>query len=205
MLTDVTNSNSKDSWSVIVTPKLKGDIKCLALAAYSNACRLLKDAKLLKDSYATSEALSILADEEFSKAFICLICVQEHRWDSEIYYGLKKHPEKQGVADAIREYMEWFIKNRDSLLQMNQSILPNDMHLIIEKTKLNIVKKQKKDRYKQSLLYVGFDRNACITSEPNKVSCRNETESCLKKTELFKETVEIMLSVQIEGFVKVIL
>ncbi|MBI5892553.1 MAG: AbiV family abortive infection protein [Deltaproteobacteria bacterium] len=206
---------NQESWIDIVTPNIKGDIERIAIEAYTNACDILKDAKILmrEDRYARAGALVILSEEEFSKAFILFVCAQQNRWDSEIFYALKKHPEKQGIAKAMREYFEWFVDNYNLVIKMNQfafvpatpSMLPSQKQWkeMIGKTKKGI-KKEKKERYKQALLYVGFDRTAKVTSNPKNVN-KKEVEDCCKEAERFKEVVEIALSGQIAGFTKIMI
>lgn len=207
--------NNHKSWSDTATPKLKDDIEHIAVAAYANACDLLHDAMILlrEDRLARAGALVILSEEEFSKAFILLVCAQQNRWDSEIMDALKRHPKKQGIADAMRMYFEWFVDNYRRVMEMNQfsfvpatpATLPSQKQWeeIICKTKKRM-KKAKKEQYKQSLLYVGFDRTAKIIFNPREAD-KKEIENYFKEAEGFKEVVEIALSGQIVKFKKIAL
>jgi len=145
---------TRPSWTETVTPNLKKDIEKIALSAYTNACELFVDAKALlrENRLARAGALVILAEEEFSKSFILLVCAQQHRWDSVIFYALKDHSPKQGIAGAMREYFEWFVDNYNRVSQMNRftfipitpSVLPGKKQWddLIDKTKKEIKDKR---------------------------------------------------------------
>jgi hypothetical protein len=98
----------QNEWSKIVTPRIKGNMGESARAAYQNGCALHDDALLLFDGerFPRSAALAILAEEEFSKAFILFISVNQGRWDSDIYKALRQHPQKQGIAEGMRAHFE---------------------------------------------------------------------------------------------------
>jgi len=207
--------NNQESWVDTVTPQLRESIQHIALAAYANACELLRDARLLlrEDRCARAGALVILSEEEFSKAFILLVCTQLDRWDSEIFYALKRHPKKQGVAEAMNEYFDWFVDNYNRIAEMNRfsfipatpAVLPSQQQWdeMIVKSKKDI-KKAKKEQYKQSLLYVGFDRMAKISSDPRNADIK-EVENCFKEAVNFKEGVELAMSGQIAKFDKIVI
>jgi AbiV family abortive infection protein len=206
---------NKEPWTDTVTSGLKSAIQQAALASYANACDLMNDAKILRqeDRYARAGALVILSEEEFSKAFILLVCAQQNRWDSVIFDALRRHPKKQGIASGMREYFEWFVDNysrvvemnRFSLVPMTPAIMPDQKRweeLVTNASKA--IKSEKKERYKQSVLYVGFDRKAKVTSDPRKAD-KIKVEDCFKEAEKFKEVVEIALSEQIPGFSKIVI
>jgi len=200
----------RKSWTKAITTELKDSIKTTSLAAYKNACELLKDAKILlrEGRSARAGALAILSEEEFSKAFSLVICIDQNRWDSGIFYGLKKHPEKQGISEAMKEYLDWFMDNYDRVTKMNRlsfvpvtpASIPGPKQLAewLDKAKKG-VKKAKTEQYKQSLLYVDFDINARVTSEPCSIS-QEEAENRIKEAEKYKKVVEITLMSQIVGF-----
>lgn len=202
--------SDKEPWIDTMTPELKNVIEQTALASYANACDLLTNAKLLlgANRYARAGALVILSEEEFSKAFTLLICAQQRRWDSVIYDALRRHPKKQGIAAAMRDYFEWFVDNYSCVMKVNQlsfipatpAILPNRERWeeLIATTNRGI-KSEKRERYKQSLLYVGFDRKGRITSDPRKID-KDRVNDCFKEAAKFKDVVEIALSGQIPGF-----
>jgi len=112
----------KSNWSDKMTPALRIAIQRVAHASYLNACELIKDAMVLRREgrYARAGALTILSEEEFSKAFILLVCLEQNRWDSVIVDALRKHPEKQGVANGMREYMAWLVENYERVMKMNR-------------------------------------------------------------------------------------
>jgi AbiV family abortive infection protein len=202
--------SNRETWTDTVTSILKNDIQQAALASYANACDLMKDATILRQEnrYARAGALIILSEEEFSKAFILLVCAQQNRWDYVLFDALRRHPKKQGIAAGMREYFVWFVDNYSRVMKMNQfslvpmtpATLPDQKRweeLITNTSKT--IKNEKKERYKQSLLYVGFDRKAKVTSDPRKTD-KTKVENCFKEAEKFKEVVEIALSEQIPGF-----
>jgi len=205
----------KSDWSDKVTPALKTTFQQVAHASYLNACELIKDAMVLRREgrYARAGALTILSEEEFSKAFILLVCLEQNRWDSVIVDALRRHPEKQGIASGMREYMAWLLKNHEKVMKMNQisfvpltpATLPGRQQLeeIIAKTKQEIGIKRK-DKLKQSLLYVGFNRKAEITSDPREVDM-STVENCLNETKKFKEVVKLAMFRLMPGFSAIVI
>ena len=205
----------REPWADTVTSALKSAIQQTALAAYANACDLMKDAKILwrEDRYARAGVLAILSEEEFSKAFILLVCAQQNRWGSDIFDALLRHPEKQGVAAGMREYFEWFVDNYNGAMKMSQfsfvpitpAILPDQERFEELTTNAKkVIKHQKKERYKQSLLYIGFDRKGKVICDPKKAD-KTQIENCFKEAEKFKEVVEIAFSGQIPGFSNILI
>ena len=205
----------KRDWSDKMTPALKTAIQQVAHASYLNACELMKDSMVLKREgrYARAGALTILSEEEFSKAFILLVCLEQNRWDSVIVDALRRHPEKQGIANGMREYMAWLVENHERVMKMNQisfvpltpATFPGRQRLeeIIAKTKQEIGIKRK-DKLKQSLLYVGFNRKADITSDPREVDM-SMVENCLNETKKFKEIVELAMFRLMPGFSAIVI
>ncbi len=205
----------KKPWKDTVTQTLKSAVEQTALACYANACDLMKDAKILlnENRLPRAGALVILSEEEFSKAFILIVCMQQNRWDSVIFDALMRHPEKQGIAAGMREYFEWFAKNYDSVMKMNKfSFVPMTPAILPSKQRFKelttnakkVIKSQEKEKYKQSLFYVGFDRNGHVTYDPKNAD-RVQIENCFNEAEKFKEVVEIALSGQIIGFSKILI
>lgn len=181
-----------------------------SLAAYKNACELLKDSDVLLHAsrFDRSAVLSILAEEEFSKAFFLIVCMMQNRWDSVIFHALKRHPEKQSLSDAMKVYFDWFIENYNRVMTRNQfgfvpirpAQMPGQKWLDdwVGKTKKN-VKKARLEHFKQSLLYVNLDKDARVTSEPGRLN-RKTAEDVINEARKFKEIVELALGSQIEGF-----
>ncbi len=200
----------KSDWSDKMTPSLKTAIQQVAHASYLNACELMKDAIVLRRDgrYARAGALAILSEEEFSKTFILLLCLEQNRWDSVIMDALRRHPEKQGMANGMREYMGWLVANYEKVMKMNQTsfvpitpaTIPERQQLeeIIAKTKQEIGIRRK-DKLKQALLYVGLDRKASITSDPRDVDM-SVVDNFFNETERFKEIVEQAMFRLIPGF-----
>ena len=203
----------KESWIDKVTPALKTALQETALASYTNACDLLRDAKVLKhnERHARAGVLAILSEEEFSKAFILLICAYQNRWDSEVFDALRRHPKKQGVAKGMRDYFEWFVDNYTQVMAINRlsiasvtpAMLPSHEQWarLIARTK-KVTKGEEKERHKQSLLYVGFNRKAIITSDPRSAE-QTEIEQRLEEAQKFKEIVEIALAEQLPSFCRI--
>jgi AbiV family abortive infection protein len=205
----------KSDWSDKMTPALKTAIQQVAHASYMNACELIKDAMVLRREgrYARAGALVILSEEELSKALILLVCLEQNRWDSVIVDALRRHPEKQGMANGMREYMAWLVENYERAMKMNQaSFVPltpatfpdrQRWEGIIANTKQEISSKRK-DRLKQSLLYVGLDRSANITSDPRDVDM-SVVDNCFNETKRFKEIVEQAMLKLMPGFSPVVI
>jgi AbiV family abortive infection protein len=202
-----------DKWEETITPELEDKLLIIAQASYRNACDILKDSITLYEagSIPRAGALAILSEEEFSKSFVFVICVNEHRWDSEIFLGVKRHPEKQSISESMREYVKWFIGNYNRVKQMNKSLLypmtparmPGHVHLNdwLHRAKKS-VKKAKKEKYKQSLIYVDFNKQAQLTSEPRQAKIE-DVEECINEAKKIKEVVEIILKYQTDNFKKI--
>lgn len=190
-------------WMKIVTPELKHNMQESGRITYINACALREDAIRLFDakSYPRSAALAILAEEEFSKAFIMLTCAENGRWDSIIFASLRKHSNKQAMSEAMLDYMAWFVdnykrvieRNRSSFIPMHPAIHPGSekMNQFIDKAK-NIIAKPARDYLKQDAFYVGINENAQVINTPNTVG-QEEAEQCLNTSGKFQVVVEIAL------------
>ena len=129
----------KRNWVDQVTPELMRDLEETAHAAYINGSNILQDAEILFKAvrYPRASALAILAEEEFSKAFILKNCAIQGRWDAAVYNGLRKHSQKQGISVFLREYVRWSVdnhtkvmkRNQYSFIQMQPSMYPGDEYL----------------------------------------------------------------------------
>lgn len=190
-------------WVISVTPQLKSDMEDTARAAYENGNDLRQDALTLYESgrHSRAAALAVLAEEEYSKAFILKICAEQGRWDSNIYKALRKHPEKQGISEAMREYFSWYVDNYKRVMEMNRfafipvqpSSYPGDEKMTaILSTAKSRLKKPIKDFLKQDSFYVGIDGSAKILSTPSKIG-KAEAKSCLDESLVFKIITEILL------------
>jgi AbiV family abortive infection protein len=193
----------KGDWSVPVTPELRQDMEKTARAAYENACILRQDAITLfeADRFPRAAALAILAEEEFSKAFILIISAGQSRWDSNIFKALRRHPEKQGMSEAMRGYFDWFVGYNKWRVEFNQSALipiplsrypdREKMEAIISSGK-SCIKKPIKDFLKQDCFYVGCDEKARLSCKPDSIG-QKEAQSCLDQSEQFKVITELAL------------
>jgi AbiV family abortive infection protein len=189
-------------WTKVVTPRLKRNIEESAQAAYLNGCLLHEDAMFLfaDERYPRAAALAILAEEEFSKAFVLRICAGQSRWDSNIHTALRKHSTKQGIAEAMRDHFDWFNENyrrvmkmnRFSLVQSQPATVPNKekMTEIINKAKSRFAKPIR-DYLKQAAFYVSVDEDAKPESVPNSVG-KDDAQQCLDESEKFKFVVEVL-------------
>ena len=95
--------DKKSDWVVTVTKELRQDMEITARAAYKNGCNLRQDAIVLFEAgrFPRAAALAILAEEEFSKAFILIISAQQGRWDSTIFKSLRRHSSKQAMSETM--------------------------------------------------------------------------------------------------------
>jgi AbiV family abortive infection protein len=168
-------------WTDIVTPELKSAIHQAALASYANACELMKDAKILwrENRHARSGVLIILSEEEFSKAFILLICAQQNRWDSVIFDALLRHPEKQGIAEGMREYYNGAMKmSQFSSVPITPAILPDQERFEELTTNAKkVIKHQKKKNTSNHYCTLGL-----IEKEKSFVTPKRRTKLKLKTT-----------------------
>ena len=190
-------------WVKTVTPAFKRDMQESGRAAYANGCGLREDAIALFSAqrYPRAAALAILAEEEFSKAFIMLVCAGNGRWDSNIFMALRKHANKQGVSEAMLDYVAWFNENYKRVAELNQlavipmlaSIDPGEhkMNEISEKAKSRFFKPIK-DYLKQDAFYVSIDENAKVVSIPSAIG-NEEAKQCLKASEKFQVITEVLL------------
>ncbi|SDK08154.1 abortive infection protein, AbiV family [Methylophilus rhizosphaerae] len=195
----------KMSWTKAVDEKLKNDLELTAHAAYDHGCELIKDARMLFEShrYSTALALAILAEEEFSKAFTLKQSAENLRWDSTVYNSLRDHASKQGLAQAVVNYIAWE-KARARASGGFKSAYPdaNKVREIVaaEKAQLN---QKLKDRRKQDALYVSITKDGKIQSLPKKF-IREDAEKGLLDTENFQDNVALLLGDQdaLERFFK---
>lgn len=190
-------------WTKVVTPQLKSNMEESARAAYLNGCALREDALSLfaVERYPRAAALAILSEEEFSKAFILLICAGGARWDSNIYQSLRKHSNKQGIAEAMRDHFDWFNENYRRVMEMNRfSLVQHQPATIPSKEKMNeLIKKAKsrfakpiKDYFKQDAFYISVDEDGRLKSTPSSID-KGDAQQCLHESEKFKVVTEVLL------------
>jgi AbiV family abortive infection protein len=113
-----------NEWIDSMTPHLKLDMKETEHQAYTNGCSLIDDAELLYQAkrYARAMALAVLAEEEFSKAFILRMSLNDNRWDSTIYQSLRRHSNKQGIAESMRDFFKIFLNDYPMEINKNEPI-----------------------------------------------------------------------------------
>ncbi|QDC44764.1 AbiV family abortive infection protein [Methylophilus medardicus] len=182
------------SWTRSVDEKLKNDLEISAQAVYDHGCELIKDARLFFEShrYSSALALAILAEEELSKAFVLKQSAENLRWDSTVYNSLRDHASKQGLAQAVVNYIEWE-KARARALGGFKSAYPdaNKVRDIVAAEKAQLRQKVK-DRCKQDALYVSITKDGKIQSLPKKFT-REDAEKSLLDTEKFQDNVALLL------------
>ena len=198
---DKINMSKKSDWVVPVTPELRQDMEETVRAAYENGCSLRQDAITLFEArrFPRATALAILAEEEFSKAFMLIICAKQGRWDSNIFKALRRHPEKQGISEAMRGYLDWFIASNKRIMDLNRfALIPiplsrypdhGTMEVIISKGK-SCLEKPKKDFLKQDCFYIGYDERAKLSCTPDSIG-QKEAQSCLDQSEQFRVITEL--------------
>ena len=171
-------------------------------ACYSNACDLLADATMLSasSSWPRAAAMAILAEEEFSKAFMLRICADQGRWDSNIYNALRKHSSKQGISQALREWLELVVPNALRIEEMNKHafiqsqpsmfLTSNDLGPILDRARKTLAKSSR-DFLKQDALYVGIDESASTTSTP-RTTTQAVAEACIGEARKFRAGLDLM-------------
>lgn len=180
-------------WKKDVDEQLMKDLELAAHAAYDNGCELSLDARLLFEShrYSRATALAILAEEEFSKAFTLKLSADNKRWDSALYASLRSHAIKQGLAEAVVNYIE-VEKAKARWIGGFTSAYPDEKKVkeVVAAAKERL-RKPVKDHLKQDALYVSISKEGKIKSIPKNIT-REEAENSLFQTELFKINVDIL-------------
>lgn len=192
-------------WSMLVDEALQSRLLETARAAYESGCSLLSDAKALLETerHCRAGALAILAEEEYSKAFILCNCAQMRRWDSVIFRSLTDHGGKQTVSQVMIDYWAWLQNNLKAVAEMNRfsfipaqpSVLPSqtEFDAMVEKAKKQHMTKRQRDKLKQQMLYVHIDRNGSAIHKPNAVTA-GTAQQCIDDTYLFKTITEYALA-----------
>ena len=189
-------------WVKEVTPKLKSNMIVAAEAAYENGCDIHAEATLLLASncFARAAALAILAEEEFSKSFILRTCAVQGRWDSNVFSSLRKHSNKQGISEAMRNYFDWFTENYRKVMELNRcSFIQCEPAFLPDTAQLEAMKKKaaatftrpERDYFKQDCFYVSIDEDVRLKSRPNFID-RMLAQQCLDEADKFKVVVEVL-------------
>ena len=198
-------------WSTPVDEALRSRLVESARAAYDSGCTLLSDARVLLDAerHCRAGALAILAEEEYSKAFVLCICADIRRWDSVIYRSLTDHGSKQAVSQMMLRYWNWLQTNLKAVAEMNRfsfipaqpSVLPpqSEFDAMIEDGRKEHIKKRQRDKLKQRMLYVHLDRNAAAIHKPANVPI-GAARQCFDDTHSFKTVTEYALAKLLPGF-----
>ena len=190
-------------WVKTVTPDIRKNMEACAHAAYINGRALRDDAILLYKAtrYPRAAALAILAEEEFSKAFILRTCANQDRWDSNVFCALRTHAKKQGISEGMLIYVEWLKENIRRVMELNRSsLVPSQPCALPTKetweeilgTTKSRFSKPVRDHFKQDALYVSLDAEARLKSIPDSVT-QSDAERCLKDSEQFQLVTEVLL------------
>ncbi len=193
---------SKLEWSKEVTPQLRQRMLSSADECYENGCGLLLDAETLHRAsrWSTAVALAVLAEEEFSKAFILRVCSRQGRWDSTIHGAMRKHSDKQAVSQAMRAFLDHLIRNALRVEELNRFGLTRsrpDMLLsrqyldpILHSARQSLAQPHR-DRLKQDALYVNIDKDGRAISTPKKVDDLRADE-CIREAGKLKAALDLM-------------
>lgn len=195
-------ATSDREWSQEVSAELAARMDSAALACYENGIDLLADAELLFEAsrWPRAAAVAILAEEEFSKAFILRVCARERRWDSNIFAALRKHASKQGVAQAMRDWVNLVVSNALRVEEMNKyALIPTPPGLFLSEEDLDpifdrarqIFRSPQLDYLKQGCFYVNVDKNAGVTKVPRTTSA-DTARQCLTEAKRFKAALDLM-------------
>lgn len=193
---------SKGEWSKQVTHELRSRMLASANECYQNGCDLVADAELLHHAsrWPRSAALAILAEEEFSKAFILRVCANQGRWDSNVHEALRKHSNKQGISQAMREYLDLVIPNALRVEDLNKHALipsqpdmflsPQHLDPIFQRARQTFTKPQR-DYLKQDALYVSIAHDGSTVSAPKAVDQAKASE-CMLEARKLKAVLDFM-------------
>ncbi|MFQ6334748.1 AbiV family abortive infection protein [Methylophilus sp. 3sh_L] len=183
----------KEGWVKAVNEKLQKDLELVAQAAYDNGCELLNDAQFLYEAhrYSRATALSILAEEELSKAFTLKLSAANKRWDSNLYSALRSHANKQGLAEALVEYIIWLKKSIELVGGLAWTFSDEEKFKeVVAKAKKRL-RKPVKDHLKQDALYVSLHENGKLKSRPKDIT-RADAENSLHSAEIFQIMVALL-------------
>lgn len=184
---------NKEPWIKTVDEKLQKDLEHVAQAAFDNGCELLNEARFLfeSDRYSRATALSILAEEELSKAFIVKMSASNKRWDSNIYLSLRRHADKQGIAEALVKYILWLKQTTELLGGLAWTFSDETKFKEVVAAAKKRLRKPVKDHLKQDALYVSLSEDGKIQSVPKDIT-RDDASGSLLSTETFHAMVAIL-------------
>lgn len=128
------------------------------------------------------------------------ICAGQGRWDSNIYDALRKHSSKQGISQALREWLELVVPNALRVKEMNEHVLiqsqpsmflaSSDLDPIMDRARKTLAKSSR-DFLKQDALYVGIDEYASTTSIPS-TTTQAVAEACILEARKFRAGLDLM-------------
>ncbi|NLD46227.1 MAG: AbiV family abortive infection protein [Clostridiaceae bacterium] len=188
----------------------------------NNARRLHEDAILLHDMerYPTAYSISILAQEEFGKAFMLHLATEgKMPWNDGLQKAFRSHSCKQLVA-LIMAYLErndwdWIdMKERYNELYRGASNFPDfvidAVHIIVLEyvkqfhrmewldspgreidPQANRIAKGILDREKQTGFYISIGNNGTVTREPNLIT-ESQSKEELERTEKVSKAIGVV-------------
>ncbi|MES1953595.1 AbiV family abortive infection protein [Salinisphaera hydrothermalis] len=184
-------------------PNLGTDLLKSAECCFSNGSGLIEEAQLLLDGekFSRSFALSILAQEEFSKCFLLSNCSYQGRWDQEVHKSLNYHEMKQAFVEVMLSYVQWFEAANSFALKTNvTALIPAPIKLLPDAAQWNrwiadaqkrVIKKKTIDRAKQREFYVAVDKDGRVSSKPN--SSDIESKAQIEKSKKFKYVAKLQM------------
>jgi AbiV family abortive infection protein len=188
-----------------LAPPKAENLVASARICFVNASEMLDDAKMLVSNqrFCRGYAISILAQEEFAKAFILCSCALQPRWDAEVWKALRDHAPKQAVLEVMERYANWFTQRNSFALQHNATALipkpvprmPAAAELAswLSEVKASVIKQRTIDRSKQEAFYVGIGRDGKVSSTP---SCTGDQAAAqLQKAANFQLLTDQQLNV----------
>jgi len=193
----------KQGWKKVVTPNRKLRLEESAQASFENGCALHEDALVLYSSgrFARAAALAVLAEEEFSKAFLLSTCAVEQRWDSNIFKSLREHNMKQSLAEVLRDQVDWYTRAYHSSVaagdapEVQELLATNPPPEIDAERREKAEKRWKnpiKDYLKQNAFYVSIDEEGAIKSVPGRLG-ESEAKQCIDESEKIRMALHILL------------
>jgi len=195
------------------------NFKLATLNSFENGERLLEDAQELLDyeKYPSAFALSIIAQEEFSKSFIFQLVLKNILpWHPFVKRAIQDHSSKQLIGlvlDHLSPKVDDFLNNSENdswhddsykkaidainLLRFekfekwesNNAIY--DGKLNVHKDAINILK-GKLDKEKQDSLYVRVDKNGHVVFNPLQIK-KADTERMIERAERFSTIIRILI------------
>lgn len=192
-------------WIEEVTPTIKEQMLETVEASYKNGLDLRQEATLLFEAgrFSRAAALAILAEEEFSKAYILKVTAEGNRWDSELFKGLRKHTIKQGISVAMTGHFIEYINQHELTERINQNNMiffkyppmktdQASVERLSEKMQ-HYMSDSTKEKLKQKSFYTDFDNSAKLVSVPSDIG-EEDARQALDDSFLFQIVVEVASS-----------